>query len=214
MEAVRTSSSRVCFGHLEIDGFVMYKNSQASHGLDRKIFDRFELVCTGHYHHRSSDGTVHYLGAPAEFTWSDYDDSRGFHVLDTETLELEFIRNPHVVHAKTWYDDSAKTHAEVMNGTDFEFFSDKIVRVIVTAKTNPYCFDSFIGEIEKRSPVALQVVDDHYNADTQSESEIVGEVESTVDSFMKYVDTMDTIVDREKLKDLMKALYMEASESR
>ena len=74
--------------------------------------------------------------------------------------------------------------------------------------------DMFVGEIEKRSPVALQIVEDHYNADTQSETEIAGEVESTVDSFMRYVDTMETGVDRESLKDLMKTLYAEASEAR
>ena len=56
----------------------MYKNHVSNSGLDRIHFDHYDMVITGHYHHRSSDGHVFYTGNPYEITWSDAGDSRGF----------------------------------------------------------------------------------------------------------------------------------------
>ncbi len=85
IEFIKNSKSQIAFGHLEIDGFAMYKGYVADSGLSKKIFNRYEVVCSGHYHHKSSKGNIHYLGAPYEITWNDYDDPRGFHVFDTDT---------------------------------------------------------------------------------------------------------------------------------
>jgi DNA repair exonuclease SbcCD nuclease subunit len=84
----------VCFGHFEIAGFDMFRGAKNEAGMDRKVLKHFKKVLTGHFHHRSTDDNVYYLGSPYGFTWSDYDDKRGFHVLDTATLDLEFIENP------------------------------------------------------------------------------------------------------------------------
>jgi DNA repair exonuclease SbcCD nuclease subunit len=105
MEMIRTTNAQICMGHLEIAGFEMYRGSPVSHGDDRSIFDRFDLVLSGHYHHRSSAGNIHYLGSHAEFTWSDYDDPKGFHVLDTQTREVAFVENPFKMFRKVWYND-------------------------------------------------------------------------------------------------------------
>ena len=106
MEFIKNSKSQILFGHLEIDGFAMYKGYVADTGLSRKIFNRYDVVCSGHYHHKSSKDNIHYLGAPYEITWNDYDDPRGFHVFDIETRELEFIRNEYRLFEKIYYDDS------------------------------------------------------------------------------------------------------------
>ena len=63
----------------------------AHDGMDRKLFDRFEMVLTGHFHAKSSQGNIHYLGAQMEFFWNDCGDKKYFHVLDTETREIEAI---------------------------------------------------------------------------------------------------------------------------
>jgi DNA repair exonuclease SbcCD nuclease subunit len=74
-------------------------------GLSKEIFDKFDLVFSGHYHHRSSDKHIHYLGNPYELTWQDYNDPRGFHLFDTDTRTIDFIRNPHTMFARVEYDD-------------------------------------------------------------------------------------------------------------
>ena len=59
-------------------------------------FNKFEKVFSGHYHCRSDQETVHYLGNPYEMFWNDVNDTeRGFHIFDTETLEHTPINNPY-----------------------------------------------------------------------------------------------------------------------
>ena len=59
IEFIKNSKSQVLFGHLEIDGFAMYKGYVAGSGLSRKIFNRYEVVCSGHYHHPYLNHTDH-----------------------------------------------------------------------------------------------------------------------------------------------------------
>jgi UDP-2,3-diacylglucosamine pyrophosphatase LpxH len=54
MKAIKVSNSQVLFGHFEIAGFQMYKGHENDEGFDPKLFEKFDLVCSGHFHHRSS----------------------------------------------------------------------------------------------------------------------------------------------------------------
>ena len=83
MYFIKHSKAQVAFGHLEVEGFAMYKNYVAESGIAKDVFKGYELVASGHYHHKSSKDNVYYLGAPYEITWNDYDDPRGFHIFDT-----------------------------------------------------------------------------------------------------------------------------------
>ena len=74
MTALSTSKCPIVLGHLEIRGFEMYRGMLENHGMDANVFDRFDTVCSGHFHHKSSRGGIHYLGSPLQFTWSDYGD--------------------------------------------------------------------------------------------------------------------------------------------
>jgi DNA repair exonuclease SbcCD nuclease subunit len=195
LDKIRSTPSQIVMGHLELAGFEMYRGSIVSHGDDRKLFDRFDMVLSGHYHHRSSDGSIHYLGSHAEFTWSDYDDRKGFHILDTETRELTFIPNPYIMFYKVWYDDA--TLGREPEGLDISYCKGKIVKVIVKNKTDPYRFDKFIEQIEKVGVIEMQIVEDHLNLGVAEDEDIVNEAESTISIFKKYINQIDT---EEKIK--------------
>ena len=209
-DMIKKTDAVIVGSHLELAGFEMFKGSINSHGDDPKIFDRFEMVLTGHYHHRSTVGNIHYLGSHAEFTWSDFDDPRGFHILDTKTKELTFIRNPYRMFYKVWYNDADKLITEILSH-DFEQYKGKIVKVIVTNKTNPYFFDMFVENIEKCNPLEIQIVEDNLNLYLENDDDIVNEAESTIDIFKTYIDQINAPnFNKKKLEDTIVELYNEA----
>jgi predicted phosphodiesterase len=209
LSAIADSGTSVCAGHLEIQGFEMYRGSIVSHGSDRSLFGRFDMVLSGHYHHRSTDGSIFYLGSHGEFTWSDYDDPRGFHILDTETRELTFIENPYKMFKKVWYNDVDENFLNA--DIDYSSFKNTLLKIIVTNKTNPYWFDKFVENIESENPIDIQIVEDHLNLDLEDDMDIVNEAESTLDIFKKYIDNYDLKnVNKDKLSRKIVDLYNEA----
>ena len=70
--AIDNSHCQIAMGHLEIKGFEMHKGHINEHGLEMQQFNRFEKVISGHFHRKSDNGTIYYLGTQYEITWSDY----------------------------------------------------------------------------------------------------------------------------------------------
>jgi len=209
MEAVNETSAQVLFGHLELKGFEMYRGAVNHDGFDAKVFDKFDFVGSGHFHHKSDHGNIHYLGNPYEITWSDYNDPRGFHIFDTETRDIEYIRNPYRMFYKVHYDDIDKSMEEVI-AQDFSMYENTFVKLIVRNKTNPYWFDLVVDKLEKSQPIDIQVVEDHFHLDLEEDSDIIDQAEDTITIVKKYVDTLDESVDKVRLEKLMQDLYQEA----
>ena len=209
MQFINNTNAQILFGHLELAGFEMYKGAVNDHGFDSKIFDKFDTVCSGHFHHKSTRGNINYLGAPYEMSWSDYNDPRGFHVFDTETRELEFVRNPLTMFNKIHYHDQDKTLDEIMD-MDFDHYNGSYVKLIVHTKTNPYWFDMFVDKIEKAGVLDLQVVDDNLNLQLEDDGDIVNEAEDTLTVLNKVVDQVESRVDKKVLYNFLSSLYNEA----
>lgn len=209
MKALENTKSQLVFGHFEINGFEMYKGSFNDGGFEPEIFEKFDMVLSGHFHHKSSRKNIHYLGTPYEITWSDFDDQKGFHVFDTDTRELKFVSNPLRIFHKVFYDDLNKNLADVL-AIDFETYSGGIVKVVVKNKTTPVWFDMFIEKLEKAGVIDMQVVEDHLNLDLEDDADIINEAEDTITILNKYVDQLELSVDKSKLENLLRNLYNEA----
>lgn len=211
MELINRTDAQIAFGHLELSGFAMYRGHTAMEGEDPNKFAKFDIVCSGHYHTRSSSGNINYLGAPCEYTWSDFNDPRGFHVFDTETRELTFIQNPLTIFKKIFYDDSDMSLQEIME-FDVSVYNEAIVKVVVKNKTNPYWFDLFIDKLEKSGVIDLQVVEDHMNLNLEDDQDIVDEAEDTLTIFKKVIDQMNlnNDISKDKLQSVISELYDEA----
>ena len=209
MQFIKNTNAQVLFGHLELAGFEMYKGAVNDHGFDAKIFDKFDVVCSGHFHHKSTRGNINYLGAPYEMSWSDYNDPRGFHIFDTETRELTYVRNPLTMFNKIHYHDQDKTLDEIM-AVDWDHYKGSYVKLIVHTKTNPYWFDMFVDKIEKAGVLDLQVVDDNLNLQLEDDGDIVSEAEDTLTVLNKVVQQVDSRVDKKVLYNFLSTLYNEA----
>jgi len=193
-------------GHLELNGFNLMKGVVNTHGMDHTLFNRFEKVLSGHFHTKSEKDNIIYLGSQLEFFWSDAHDPKYFHVLDTETRELEAIRNPHTLFEKIVYDDSKKDYSLF----DVEYLDNKFVKIVVVNKNDMFTFDRFIDRIQSRNIHDLKIAENFNefigdNVDDESIS-----VEDTTTLLDSYIDAVDTDLDKDTLKVNMRNLLIEA----
>ena len=169
------------------------------------VFDKFDKVYSGHYHHRSTIGNVSYIGALGEYTWHDYNDPRGFSVFDTETSVLEFIQNPYKMFRIAKYDDIANPEIiEKIQNTDFSKYKDTFVKLVVVNKSNPYAFDLLFDSIYKMGPLDITIVEDPSVLLENEEMDSVDEAEDTPTILRKYIDGLTLPLDSGKMKHFMK----------
>ena len=102
-EVINKSKAKITMGHLEINGFKATRGHIMETGMDVGVFNKFDKVFSGHFHTRSTDGKIHYLGNPYEMFWNDVNDTRGFHIFDTETLEHTPVDNPYKLFHNIYY---------------------------------------------------------------------------------------------------------------
>jgi predicted phosphodiesterase len=201
LNAIERTSAQICFGHLELEGFEMYRGVVCEEGLSSSHFNKFDVTCSGHFHHKSSKNGIHFLGSHGEFTWADYNDERGFHIFDTQTRELEFIQNPYTMFEKVHYDDTVPNFAPDVSG--------KYVKVICRGRSDQIRFEQFISDLEKYNPVEVQVVDDHLNAgDMVTAMDEVDDGEDTLSIFKKATELYEG--DRSAMDEFITELYNEA----
>lgn len=205
---IESTTAEVVFGHLELIGFEMHKGFSNATGADAAVFSKFDMVLSGHYHHKSDNGTVFYLGAPYEMTWIDYEDPRGFHIFDTDTRELEYIRNPNRMFLKLPYDDLDKTFEEVL-GVDWSKYESATVKVVVVNKVNPYWFDMFLDKLYKANPGSVSIIEDFTETLLNDDMDMINQAEDTMTIVTKYIDGLP-LVHRNSLKKLMHGLHTEA----
>jgi DNA repair exonuclease SbcCD nuclease subunit len=206
MKFVDNCKASIIGGHFEFTGFEMMKGQVNTHGMDTSHFDRFELVMSGHFHTKSQRGNVNYLGTQMEFTWSDCNDPKYFHVFDTETRTLEAIRNPYTIFEKVVYDDTKMDY----NSYDVSKLENKFVKVVVVNKTDPFTFDRFIDRIQNTDTHELKIAEnfDEFLGENVEDEKV--SIEDTTELLDTYVDAVDTDLDKDRLKVLMKGLYVEA----
>lgn len=207
--SMKSSKSQICFGHFEIDGFEMDRGNIQYGGLDRNKLNKYEIVLTGHFHHKSDDGHIYYVGTPGEMTWADYNDPRGFHIFDLQTRELEFIQNPYRMFNKIIYDDN-ETDFEYWKNFDYNSLKETYVKVVAVNKQNLYLFDNVIDNLYKAGVSDLNIVEDFTDVLIEEDQEIVDQAEDTMTILSRHIDNMTINVEAEKLKSLMRELYIEA----
>ena len=202
---IKESKCKVAMGHLELNGFVATHGHTMEHGADFECYDKFKQVFSGHYHTRSNNGRIYYLGNPYEMFWNDVNDKRGFHIYDTKTLKLKTINNPNALYKVINYNDTPRQL------TKFGEYTDKIVKVVVRQKSDEKEYDRFMETLHKANPHDVKIIErtDHLVFD----GEIYNQTEDTMTLLDNYVDDLDTDLNKNRIKGLMKEIYHSACEA-
>jgi DNA repair exonuclease SbcCD nuclease subunit len=213
IDFIKKCPTDLCFGHFAINGFAMHQGHVEENGMTKDLFEKFDMVFSGHFHHRSSNGKIYYLGNPYEITWSDYGDTKGFHVFDTQTRELTFIENDfHMFHKITYNENLPffKTKAYLKQPKFFENLSGTYVKIIVEEKTNNKDYDIFLDNLYNANPYNIDFIETFSDLleieldDIQTE-DTISLIELCVDNY-----TIDTDINKKTLKKMLVSAYHES----
>ncbi len=202
---IKASKAKVGFGHLELNGFTATRGHVMMNGYEVDIYDKFAKVFTGHYHTRSDNGKVYYLGNPYEMFANDTEDARGFHIFDTETLETEEIRNPYRMFFNLYYDDD---NAQTFDARQYQ---DKIVKLFVKKKTYPKKFEKFVDKLYAANVAELRIVENFNDVNDKIDDTDI-ESEDTISLLNRYVEETQTTLNKSQIQSLIQEVYKEACE--
>ena len=201
---IKKTDCKVAMGHLELQGFRVNKQVVMDHGHESKLFEKFSHVFSGHYHTRSDDGRVFYLGNPYEMFWSDVGDRRGFTIFDTEILEHFPVNNPYRLFYNIYYED---TNHQTFDTREYE---NKIVKVIVRKKSDSKKFEKFIDKLYSANVADLKIVENFVVE--ESEDFEAFESEDTLSILNRYIQEAEINLDKSKIQNIMRSTYQEACE--
>lgn len=205
MKYISESNATALMGHLEIEGFEVMSGVDSPTGIKKTIFDKFEMVLSGHFHIKQSKRNIHYLGTQYQLNFADAGIIKGFHILDTDTREIEFIENNKRLFNIIRYDDSIISE-EILED-DFSKLKETFVKVLVQTKNKPLLFDRFIEKIYNADTQELTIIDDFGE---KQENKSIDITEDTLSIINKEIDLLENDLNKIKLKLAIKDLYMEA----
>ena len=204
VSSIKASTSVCAMGHLELNGFRAHRGHVMEDGMDCELFEKFNTVFSGHYHTRSDDGKIFYLGNPYEMYWNDVNDTRGFHIFDTETLEHTPVNNPYRIFHNIYYED---TNYKLFDAREYQ---SKIVKVIVKKKSKPKDFEKFIDKLYSIGVQELKIVENfEINVDDDFE---IDETENTISILNRYIDEAEMECDKSIVKGILQKIYSQACE--
>ena len=201
---LETSEADICCGHLELNGFEVTPGMKMDHGMDPKLFHRFKRVWSGHYHHKSKNGNIQYLGNPYQMFWNDYKDTRGFHIYDTESDRLKYIKNPFEIFDKLFYDDTRVDY----NKQDVSDYKDKFIKIVIENKRDYQMFETLVDRLYNVGVHDVKVIENLLSEDCKEDIEI--SAKDTMTLLNDYIDEVEMTVDKSDLKNLMRSLYIES----
>ena len=200
---IKNTKAKMAMGHLELNGFMAHKGHVMENAREPDPFLKFDKVFSGHYHTRSDNGKIYYLGNPYEIYFNDVNELKGFTIFDTETLEHEHVNNPYKLHYQLYYDeDTARVPTDLEN---------KIVRVVVKNKKSVRKFEKYIDKINFQCPYELKIIENIESPNIENIENIQNE--DTMSILHSYVEDVDVELDKSKVKNIINDLYKLAMDS-
>lgn len=153
--------SDVIFGHFEIETFKMNTFKLCEEGIKVKdLLAKSALVISGHFHTRHEktygDGTILYVGNPFQMDFGDSGNTKGYHILDLDTLEYDFFENP----ISPLYEKISLS--ELVEEGQFtpkikRLFANNIVKLKVDKNISQEEMDILLSKLKKLQPETITV---------------------------------------------------------
>lgn len=200
---IQSTEAKYAFGHLALSGFLMMAGMFCEHAdFSSSDFLKFKRVFSGHFHWRSSQKNIEYLGSPYQLNWADIGNDRGFHLFDTKTNGMTFIQNPLEQYVKLEYDDTGFSSLE---GIDFTEFTDKFIKLIIKNKTNPLLYAKFVQGLMDAGAVQLQITDQELQKSVEEHSVSIKTIPEIIQHNIDVRDFDPNV--KSKLLEYMTSLY-------
>lgn len=206
LEFIKNTTAHILAGHFEISGFEMHSGIPCHEGMSDEMFKRFDAVYSGHFHTKSTRGNITYFGSQMEFFWNDSEDPKYFHILDTETQKIEAIRNPLKLFKKIVYDDTKEDYLQY----PLDDIDNMFIKVVVINKSDTFTFDRFIDRIQNRPIHELKIAENFQEFIGENVSDENIEIEDTQQLLNSYIESVDTDLDKNRIKGEMHELMIEA----
>ena len=202
------STAEVLFGHFDIVGFALNSTRVSLEGLNAEVFHGFKKVFSGHYHTPSSKKfgktEIVYIGSPYQMTRNDKNESKGFVVLNLDSLRYK--RVPNTVSTKF-------IEVEYPEIPDSKDIAGNIIDVLITIHKKDLAgniIDKYVEKIEKMSPaekvnVVLNVISDN-NSDFDN---IKNKITSIKDLIELYINNDKDIEDKGEILRIIMDIYDE-----
>lgn len=206
LEDIKKYKSVVCLGHFDLNGFSMgHKISDSS--LMPEVFQNFKKVFSGHFHTPQTRmfGTTEfiYCGSPMQYDWGEVGQRKGFYILDTDTIQYEFIEN--TVSAK---------HVKITYGEDFNpaDVENNFVKLFVKEEDvrDEEDLEKFTNKLSEHSLASVATVIIKDDSDLDNTVEINEKGQTLLELIAEYIDLQDTIENKKDIQGLLQTIYEES----
>jgi DNA repair exonuclease SbcCD nuclease subunit len=207
LDFIASKPTPVLMGHFELSGYEVLRGVEHHDGMSPDLMSGYEAVYSGHFHCKHSKGNVHYLGTQYQITFSDLNETKGFHVFDTETRQMEYVQNPHRIFTKLVYNDETTDYTCPF--LNLKEYTNTFVKVIVEKKTKPVVFDQLLDRLNEFRCHSYSI-DERVTHDKTKSDHKVDLTKDTLTLICEEIDGMEGVNDTAHLKNLIRDLYMEA----
>lgn len=211
-EVLTTSDAPYCLGHLEINGFPKTLGHECDDGWKPSVFGRFDRVLSGHFHVRSEKKNILYVGTPYELSWNDHGTRKGFHVLDSETGETEFVEFERKLFHKVYVDEEETDVDSLLGVMSPRDYRGAFVKVYVSNRRTGRPANRIVQYLEEIcSPSDVQVIESS-TLDANAEGSKLTSMDDTLTLVKKAVDARTDLPAKKKshLKKFLATVYEEA----
>jgi hypothetical protein len=109
---------------------------------------------------------------------------------------------------KLVYDDKVND-IKTITDMNLHHLKNCYVKVVVVNKINPYLFDILINRLYQIGPIDITIAED-FTEQEDIQDDDVDQAEDTTTILNKYVDNLTTDLEKDKIKNLLRGLYVEA----